>query len=992
MVFFLFMLSHLLKGNPFEHWQHTGTVAIITTPEGANLPASAKEENVPVLIRFNKDHFNFKEADPSGKDIRFSYQGTMLPYEIEEWDAKNQRASIWVRVPEIKGNTIQTLKVHWGNSNAVNKSKGDAVFNKSNHFVTVCHLEQNERDVAGILEIEDNGTQSSRGVIGPCRYFSGKDRLDFGKNIKHFPQGASSHSSSAWIKGEVSNGIVMSWGLEKAQGKVVMALKNPPHVRMDCYFSNANIKSTETIEMEKWVHVVHTYGGERGAEIYINGECNNNIITRGRLLNIADVVRFQIGSHYNGRNFKGAIDECRISSVKRSADWVKLQYENQKPLQTLVGHVMKNGKEFSVFENQVVMNETETVKLQGVAEGSSKVCWVKVQDGQEKVIGVDQFSVDFKAGRVSQNQKYVIEFRALYGRKWLKKFINIEVKESIPDPIFTLKAPTHWDGRKTIEVSSHLTNLLAMESASAGELKYIWDVSGMAVIKKTEGSSLVLNRSQNSGLLKVSLKVSNGGDLVTQVVNINVKEPQSDPWVNRVPDPDEKPSDNQFYARTDENMGVMYCNGEVHNGVSEMSLKVYANETLYKEIKKKTTDKKNYSFKVLLKPGLIKYRVELLENRKGLKNIIHKAGNIVCGDAYLINGQSNALATDTREESPPEIDEWVRSYAKTQFYQEGVLQNLWCNPVWKLGKVGRLKKEPMSELGWWGMELAKQLVEKHKFPVFMLNAAVGGTRIDQHQRSSKNPQDLKTIYGRMLWRLRQAKLTHGIKAVIWHQGENNQGSAGPDADYGWKNYHRHFVNMSASWKEDFPNIKRYFVFQIWPNACSMGNGGHGDRLREKQRTLSNLYSNMDMMSTLGIEPSGSCHFPLKGWSEFAHLLSPLIGKEFYGEQYKKPLTAANLQKSYYSNSSKNEIKLEFDQNIVWNDSLISEFYLNGKKGLVHSGRSEGKTLVLKLKESSEAPHITYIKENSWSQKRLLKGENGIPALTFCEVPLTNNLK
>ena len=34
--------------------------------------------------------------------------------------------------------------------------------------------------------------------------------------------------------------------------------------------------------------------------------------------------------------------------------------------------------------------------------------------------------------------------------------------------------------------------------------------------------------------------------------------------------------------------------------------------------------------------------------------MLHTVGNLVCGDAYLIDGQSNALATDTGEESPRE--------------------------------------------------------------------------------------------------------------------------------------------------------------------------------------------------------------------------------------------------------------------------------------------------------------------------------------------------
>jgi hypothetical protein len=47
----------------------------------------------------------------------------------------------------------------------------------------------------------------------------------------------------------------------------------------------------------------------------------------------------------------------------------------------------------------------------------------------------------------------------------------------------------------------------------------------------------------------------------------------------------------------------------------------------------------------------------------------------------------------------------------------------------------------------------------------------------------------------------------------------------------------------------------------------------------------------------------------------------------------------------------------------------------------------GNVLTLRLKDPSAARKITYLKEMSWSQERLLVGGNGIAALTFCNVPL-----
>jgi hypothetical protein len=227
-------------------------------------------------------------------------------------------------------------------------------------------------------------------------------------------------------------------------------------------------------------------------------------------------------------------------------------------------------------------------------------------------------------------------------------------------------------------------------------------------------------------------------------------------------------------------------------------------------------------------------------------------------------------------------------------------------------------------------------------------------------------------------------LAHGIRAVIWHQGESDQGAAGPDGDYGWKTYQRYFIEMSADWKRDFPNVRRYYVFQIWPNACSMG-GGNGDMLREKQRSLPFLYSNMAILSTLGIRPGGSCHYPLEGWSFFARRVQRLLERDFYGLHVDGPITAPNLVRAYTPQTDRRSIALEFDQPVVWDEGLISQFYVDGAEGVVASGAVTGTVLTLTLKEPGAFERITYVKEMAWSQNKLLFGQNGMAALTFCDV-------
>jgi hypothetical protein len=959
-----------------------GSIYILTTPDGANIPAGASVEGFPLLVRLDKDFFDFSQAQSKGQDIRFATAaGVALPYQIEQWDAKQGTASVWVRIPKIKGNARQEIKVSWGDPSAKCASNGKAVFDKSNGHCGVWHMNGPvTKDTTGAIKSTDKGTTETTGMIGPARHFPDKKGVFCGEDIMTLPTGGQPHSTSVWFRGEKQNCRIVSWGKEQGQGKSQMWYNSPSMIRMDCYFSDGGVRSNPVVPMNTWTHVVHTYTkGE--ARIYINGALDTVSKSRSKPMDIPRPARMWIGGWYNRYDFVGDIDEVRISGVTRSPAWIKLQYENQKTMQTLVGAIVQPGNTLSVAQSKLTLAEGKNATATAKIAGAQKIYWILKRNGTETVLAVDRNSCTLQAGRVSGDQTATLQLKGVYPDGVRTKDIAIKITEAIPDPIIALRAPAKWDARKTIEIAPQIANLKKMQAAGAGELNYKWDVSGLAVIKEIAPGKLILRRAQNSGTMSVAVTVCNGGKPVTESIKIAVQEPKTDPWVYRTPGENEKPEDNQFYARNDKNEGSLYCNGTLARPADSVFLKLYADDKLTQTITQKPTSKNAYALTAKLKPGLIKYRIEFGSKTGSTETILHTAGNIVCGDAYIIDGQSNALATDTREKSPLETNQWIRSYARPRFYKEDKPQNLWCNPVWKAGR------EHKAELGWWGMVLAKRLLKSQKVPIFIINAAKGGSRIDQHQRSKTDPEDIETLYGRMLWRVRQAKLTHGIRAVLWHQGENDQGSAGPDGDYGWKSYQRYFVEMSAAWKTDFPNVSRYYIFQIWPNSCSMGGDGRGDMLREKQRTLPGLYSNMDILSTLGIKPPGPAHFPLKGWAEFARMIQPLIERDFYGKKPTGPITAPNLKQARYASAAKDTITLQFDQPVIWKNELISEFYLDGAKGKVASGSANGNTVTLKLKAPSTATKITYVNEMSWSQDRLLIGKNGIAALTFYEVTI-----
>lgn len=961
----------------YRDWKHSGSMFVLTTPDGADLPATAVCEGFPLLVRLHRDYFDFAAAQPHGEDLRFATpQGEVLPHEIETWDAAQGEASVWVRIPKIVGAARQELKLHWGNPAAHSTSDGASVFNASNGYLAVWHLGQEVKDVVGSFPSKDLGTMPANGIVGGARRFPGGKGIFCGDKLTNLPAGAASHSTEAWFRPERPNTTLVGWGNEGGGrgSKVRMQLRSPPHMRIDSDF--ADVKGAAPVPLREWAQVVHTYDKDDG-RLYVNGRPDAAAKPR---MDVKSPARLWLGGWYNNYDFLGELDEVRISKVARSAEWIKLQYENQKPNQTVVGPLVQSGNEFSVSQERISLPEGKTTIVEAKAGGAERVYWTLERDGVESVVAVNRFSYSVAAGRIAGDASLKLRFKAVYKDGAKVKEIPVAVREAIPEPRFTLAADAKWDGRRTLEVVPQIENLQEMQAAGGGKLNYRWTLAGPAAIREAAADRLILKRAMQSGPLTVTLALDEGGPSVSASATVQVQEPAQDAWVEP-PATDDMPETGRFYGTNDSGEGTLVCRGTLAAPGDSVFLRVYADEKLLVTKNAKVSDDRRFSLTAPLKPGLVVYRCEFGSKRGEEETVLHKAGDLVCGDVFLIQGQSNAVATDVGPVDPDFQSPWIRSFGRAANDPAAAAYQAWGRAVARDRKGGNF------QIGAWGMELAKRLVEEHKRPVCILNGAVGGTRIDQHQRNAADPIDPQTIYGRLSARVRNAKLTHGVKGVFWHQGENDQGADGPTGDFGWRTYESYFIDLAGAWKEDYPNLKNYYVFQIWPKSCAMGIDGSDDRLREVQRNLPRRFSNLRVQSTLGVKPPGGCHFPLEGYADIARHIQPLVEIDHYGKTFPAPVAAANLISASFTGAAQDEIELEFDQEVFWSPSLASEFRLDGKPGLIASGRTEGRKLVLALAGKQEAGTISYLFGAKWSPDNLLMGRNGIAAFTFCEVPV-----
>ena len=590
----------------YGDWKHSGSMYLVTTSAGANLPASAIEKNFPLLVRLNQEYFDFSQAKPRGEDIRFSAKGKPLAYQVEHWDAAGGNADIWVRIPTIKGNDQQAIKMHWGNEKVPSESGGERVFLTTEGFAGVWHLGDNLKDSTSNnldgFNKPDKPTTNTTGIIGDAQEFGVNQLLVIrppgakpDRRVSCMPSGNADRTMSAWVNSTGFEGrnwaqaSIGGWGEpERGQkpnmGLSYMTMTGRGQPRFHLYGFDPRCASP--LPRDEWRHVALAVYGNM-VRFYIDGILEQTINNNGEEVSKLGTLRtpvstpVDLGDHGNGRGpFNGALDEVRFESVARSANWLKLSFENQKPLQSLVGPLVQDGDEFSVSESSLVMKEGASIALSAKAGGARKVYWV-LQDGdKEEILAVDRFNYTFDAGRVNEDKTVALQFKALFASGVKTRTIPIVIRESVPNPAYTLKVPKRWNGRDDLMISPSISNLAKMTSKGAGDLNYSWKVSGMATISRPGAGKLVLKRAQSSGDMTVELALDNGGAVVSRSVRIAVVEPKQDDWVKRIPSAKEKPVDHQFYARDDKGQGTLYYRGTLKEPADTVFLRFYAGDEL----------------------------------------------------------------------------------------------------------------------------------------------------------------------------------------------------------------------------------------------------------------------------------------------------------------------------------------------------------------------------------------------------------------------------
>jgi hypothetical protein len=326
--------SPILIGN---QWGYSRSITIDHTKV-----VGSDQTDFPVYLSLDTDAVKLEANGgklKTGTDFAFFSDETLttpLDFEVDTLDTSTGKATIWVRIPSLSQAEDTVIYLAYGDSSVeTDQSNKHGVWTD---YAGVYHFSV---DGSGNLVVHDSSVNARNGVVtGAIASTSGADT---GVNASL----ASANQDKIQIAGlmgspaEITLEGWFSLTNKSTGGGELISIGDNVAVRLDSgtqtigFYHNGgtwtNLPFNETFLNQGWHHIA--YSCTAGAQaIYVDGALVASGSNAVAINYGGDGSDTFIGAHGAGQiafYFGGLINEVRVSSVIRSADWLATQYHNQ---------------------------------------------------------------------------------------------------------------------------------------------------------------------------------------------------------------------------------------------------------------------------------------------------------------------------------------------------------------------------------------------------------------------------------------------------------------------------------------------------------------------------------------------------------------------------------------------------------------------------------------------------------------------------------------
>ena len=322
----------------------------------------------------------------------------------------------------------------------------------------------------------------------------------------------------------------------------------------------------------------------------------------------------------------------------------------------------------------------------------------------------------------------------------------------------------------------------------------------------------------------------------------------------------------------------------------------------------------SFEHQVTIKAGLHSYRFLVTAFTNGEAYLLHEAKDVVAGDAYLIYGQSNAQAGQSKHDLSP----FIRTFNRR--LQDGDTIFTWSARTSNQDNHLFIDALP----GDIGQRFAKRIIETHGIPVAIINGAVGGQVITDLLPINSLQLTKNTMYDDWKERVNKSGLNQHIRSIIWHQGESD-GLVFycRTTEY----YTDRFLKMKHFWERDFSGFDKIYMFQsqactgfgIMPN-CMI-------QIQEAQRQLALQDAKIEILATGHYQQlTDGCHYSVEEYQKMGDDLYAQMNATLYQSTTVEP-AHININTITFANSDSTSVAISFTQPTM----IISEEHLGDLK-------------------------------------------------------------